>query len=178
MRLIRINIADMNLLQRVPIPDAQPGSSLPRAATREWHVLMRRAALATAHDAHQHAMALYLRALEIAAAPLHAITPVDDDDIAAYAVTVLNLADTCQASGNVDTGLRHLQQAGQALQGLLQTPGTPVLRQLALSRHLLEINASLAAQTVSRPLPESPGSLPAPWFDGQLIPATWGSQPQ
>lgn len=166
----------MNLLRPVPPPTAQLGQSPACGGEREWHVLMRRAALATAHDAHQHASALYLRALEIAAVPLQDSTLASDDEIAAYVVTSLNLADAHQACGDTAACLRRLQQVGQTVQGLLQTPGMPVIRHLVLSRHLLEVNASITAHSASRTCAGS--STPAPWFDGQLPPTSWGPRPQ
>lgn len=168
----------MNPRRTVPLPHAPPGASQSRADEREWHVLMRRAALATAHDAHQHAAALYLRALELATAPLQGIGSATDDEIAAYVVTQLNLADAHHACGDAAAGLRRLQLAGQALQSLQRTPGMPVIRQFVLSRHLLEVNASIATLADHAAPRTTAGPSPAAWFDGQLSPAAWGPRPQ
>lgn len=111
-----------------------------------WKALMRRGVEASRGQAPAAAQALYLSALEIATALL-AAGPADhvsdDDRVAAFVVTHLNLAESFEEEGRLDEAVACLCGAHRALMDLVRGEGVPSSLQGVACRHARETHAAL-----------------------------------
>ncbi len=124
---------------------------------RDWQALMRRGVDASRQGETMVARRLYLQAqgLTLALLACRTCDAVDDDDrVAAFVVTHLNLADSFQGTGHIALALAQLWTAHQTLMGLLHDERVAMTLRLAALRHSRETSAALvehSAQHASHP---------------------------
>lgn len=120
--------------------------SSPEGLLREWKAQMRQGVEASRGHEPLAARNFYLQALDLAQALLDepACAVLDEDDrLAAFVVSHLNLAESL-ADGGDAAGARHqLCSAHRRLMDLLREPGTACALQRAACRHSRETHAAL-----------------------------------
>ncbi|MGC4008437.1 MAG: hypothetical protein QM805_05250 [Pseudomonas sp.] len=124
-------------------PSAAHGSQ--HALLQDWQALMRSGLDASRSHAPAQARAHYLHALAIAR-QLLAGPPgdvADDDRVAAFVVTHLNLAESLADSGQPAAAVAYLCGAHRTLMQLLRDTASPAPLQMAACRHSRETHAAL-----------------------------------
>lgn len=125
-------------------------SASPRALLHDWEALMRRAVHAArchrpleARRLYQRARALACRLLAWPTTPSHELR--DDDRVAAFVVTHLNLAESLAEAGLTAQAAACLCDAHRRLAALRHDDKVPASLQLAAHRHSRETHAALLA---------------------------------
>ena len=131
----------------VPVP-ADHGSTADAQPLRAWEMLMREGVAAARGGRFGAAEDLYQRALELARGLLYLDAPGgghEDDRVAAFVVSRLNLADLYRDADRTDAAVAHLCAAHRTLMALLRNGQTPQALRQAAFRHSRETHAALLA---------------------------------